>query len=77
MVLTLPRHLVIDSSGLNPTWSRLADVILDIDRPDLRDKNSLRPGEADIEVVRNRWGPQRAVTVLFQGHYARFVEITL
>ena len=75
VILTLPRQLVIRAEGIDPTWSRLADVILDIDRPDLRIKHSARPGEADIDVVRNRWGPQRIVPVLFEGHYARFVEM--
>lgn len=74
LVLTLPRDLVFSDDGVDPAWSRAADVILDIDRPDLRDRASLRPGEADFHLLRNRWGPVRSVGVLYQGHYARFVD---
>jgi replicative DNA helicase len=76
LVLTLPRSHVVSADGVDPRWARVADVIVDIDRPDLLDPVSLRPGEADLHLVRNRWGPVRSVGVVYQGHYARFVDKT-
>lgn len=76
LVLTLPRNLVVSSDGVDPAWSRVADVIIDIDRPDLLDHASLRPGEADLHLLRNRWGPTRAMSVVYQGHYAMFLDGT-
>jgi replicative DNA helicase len=75
VVATLPMHHVIDRDGIAPAWARVADHVLQIDRPDLLDANSLRPGEADLRLLRNRWGPQLTDTVAFQGHYARFVDM--
>ncbi|WP_457188684.1 hypothetical protein [Nocardioides sp. P5_E3] len=74
VVITLPRNLVVSSEGVDPAWSRVADVIIDIDRPDLLDHASLRPGEAEFHLLRNRWGPMRSVGVVHQGHYARFID---
>lgn len=75
VIVTLPRHQVVDPQGINPDWAQIADHILEIDRPDILDIHSLRPGEADLHLHRNRWGPQVTVTAAFQGHYARFVEM--
>jgi replicative DNA helicase len=74
-VLTLPRDGVISGAGIDPQWADVADFILDVDRPDLIDHTSLRPGEADLHLLRNRWGPTRTETVVFQDHYARFVSM--
>jgi replicative DNA helicase len=75
VIVTLPRHQVMDPDGVKPVWAQVADHIVDIDRPDLLDPHSLRPGEADLHLHRNRWGPQLTVAAAFQGHYARFVEM--
>lgn len=75
VVLTLPRHRVVLDGGVDPRWAEVADVIVDIDRPDLLSATSLRPGEADLHILRNRWGPTRGELVAFQGHYARFVSM--
>jgi DnaB-like helicase C terminal domain len=55
---------------------RVADVILIIDRPDQDDLETPRAGEADLRVVKNRYGPERTILTAFQGHYARFVDIS-
>lgn len=75
VVLTLPRDRVVSEAGIDPTWADVADFILDIDRPDLLERTSLRPGEADLHLVRNRWGPTQSHLVAFQGHYSRFVDM--
>jgi replicative DNA helicase len=75
VIATLPKHQVISPDGIDPAWARVADHILDVERPDVLDPNSHRPGEADLHLVRNRWGPQTVTAVAFQGHYARFVDL--
>ena len=54
----------------------LADLVLLLHRDDAHDASSLRPGEADLEVAKHRYGPTRRLVLAFQGHYARFVELT-
>jgi replicative DNA helicase len=76
VILTLPHAMVISSRGIDPRWARVTDFVLQLNRPDLLEPRSPRSGEADIEIVRNRWGPQLSTTIAFQGHYARFVELS-
>ncbi|MFJ6022951.1 replicative DNA helicase [Nocardiopsis alba] len=52
-----------------------ADMVILIYREDVHDKESPRSGEADLLVVKHRNGPTAEVTVAFQGHYSRFVDI--
>jgi replicative DNA helicase len=54
-----------------------ADVIVRLDRDhDMTPgSNHERAGEADLLVLRHRRGPISCITVAFQGHYARFVDI--
>ncbi len=42
----------------------------------MTDPDSPRAGEADIRVTRSRTSPIDTMTVAFQGHYARFVDLT-
>ncbi|MCW2748761.1 MAG: dnaB [Nocardioidaceae bacterium] len=52
-----------------------ADIVLLLHRPDLYEKESERPGEADIIVAKNRSGRTGDAQAVFQGHYSRFVEM--
>lgn len=53
-----------------------ADLVLGVHRADMYDAESTRPGEADLEVLKNRCGPTRLLApIAFQGHYARFVDM--
>jgi replicative DNA helicase len=52
-----------------------ADLIMLLHRPDLYDKESPRAGEADIIVAKHRNGPTATISVSFQGHYSRFVDM--
>ena len=52
-----------------------ANLVLLIHREDVYDKDSPRAGEADLIVGKNRNGPTCEVTVAFQGHYSRFVDM--
>lgn len=64
-----------DAWGLTGDVDRYADIVIEINRPDLSDINSDRAGEADLYLSRNRRGPKRGVTVSFQGHYSRFADL--
>lgn len=50
-------------------------MVLLLYREDVHDKESPRAGEADIIVAKHRNGPTAEVTVAFQGHYSRFVDM--
>ncbi len=52
-----------------------ADIVMLVHRDDVYERESTRPGEADIIIGKHRNGPTRDVTVLFQGHYSRFVDM--
>ncbi len=52
-----------------------ADIVILLHREDLYEKESARPGEADIMVAKHRNGPTRDIVAAFQGHYSRFVDM--
>jgi replicative DNA helicase len=52
-----------------------ADMVLLLHREDAYEPESPRAGEADFIVAKHRNGPTATVTVAFQGHYSRFVDM--
>ena len=52
-----------------------ADVVILLHREDMYNQASERAGEADLIVAKHRNGQTRPVTVAFQGHYSRFVDM--
>jgi replicative DNA helicase len=52
-----------------------ADVVVLLHREDAYERESPRAGEADFIVAKHRNGPTATVTVAFQGHYSRFVDM--
>ena len=52
-----------------------ADMVVLLHREDMYEQESTRPGEADLIVAKHRNGPTRDITVAFQGHYSRFVDM--
>lgn len=52
-----------------------ADVLIMLHREDAYDLESPRAGEADLILAKHRNGPTATVTVAFQGHYGRFVDM--
>ncbi|MEU8902138.1 replicative DNA helicase [Streptomyces mirabilis] len=52
-----------------------ADIVILLHREDAYEKESPRAGEADLIVAKHRNGPTATITVAFQGHYARFVDM--
>jgi replicative DNA helicase len=53
-----------------------ADMVLLLHREDYYEKESPRAGEADFIVAKHRNGPTDTVTVAFQGHFSRFVDMS-
>jgi replicative DNA helicase len=53
-----------------------ADVVILLHREDAYERESPRAGEADLIVAKHRNGPTSTITVAFQGHYSRFVDMS-
>ncbi|MCW2571385.1 MAG: replicative helicase [Frankiales bacterium] len=53
-----------------------ADMVVLLHREDAYEKESPRAGEADFIVAKHRNGPTATITVAFQGHYSRFVDMS-
>ncbi|MDX6231037.1 MAG: replicative helicase, partial [Frankiales bacterium] len=53
-----------------------ADMVILLHREDAYEKESPRAGEADLIVAKHRNGPTAIITVAFQGHYSRFVDMS-
>lgn len=52
-----------------------ADMVVLLHREDAYEKESPRAGEAEFIVGKHRNGPTATITVAFQGHYSRFVDM--
>jgi replicative DNA helicase len=52
-----------------------ADLVMLLHREDAYERESPRAGEADFIVAKHRNGPTATITVAFQGHYSRFVDM--
>lgn len=52
-----------------------ADVVILVHREDAHEPEHPRAGEADLIVAKNRNGATGTITVAFQGHYSRFVDM--
>jgi replicative DNA helicase len=50
-------------------------MVILLHREDAYERESPRAGEADLVVAKHRNGPTATVTVAFQGHYSRFVDM--
>jgi replicative DNA helicase len=53
-----------------------ADMEILLHREDAYERESPRAGEADLIVAKHRNGPTATITVAFQGHYSRFVDMS-
>ena len=52
-----------------------ADMVILLHREDMYERESPRAGEADLILAKHRNGPTGNITVAFQGHYSRFVDM--
>ncbi|WP_306370930.1 replicative DNA helicase [Nocardiopsis sp. CC223A] len=68
-------NFVANGISVHNSIEQDADMVILLYREDVHDKESPRAGEADIIVAKHRNGPTADVTVAFQGHYSRFVDM--
>lgn len=61
--------------GESDVIAQVADLVILLHREEAYNWHSPRAGEADLIVAKNQHGPACTITVAFQGHYARFVDI--
>jgi replicative DNA helicase len=68
-------NFVADGFPVHNSLEQDADVVILLHREDAYERESTRPGEADFIVAKHRNGPTANLTVAFQGHYSRFVDM--
>ena len=68
-------NFVANGISLHNSIEQDSDVVILLHREDLYERESPRAGEADLIVAKHRNGPTTTVTVAFQGHYSRFVDM--
>ena len=68
-------NFISDSLISHNSIEQDSDVVILLHREDAYERESPRAGEADLIVAKHRNGPVATVTVAFQGHYSRFVEM--
>jgi replicative DNA helicase len=68
-------NFVAEGIATHNSLEQDSDVVILLHREDMYEKESTRPGEADLIVAKHRNGPTRDVVVAFQGHYSRFVDM--
>ncbi|MET9019314.1 replicative DNA helicase [Actinopolymorpha sp. NPDC004070] len=68
-------NFVADGVAVHNSIEQDADMVILLHREDAYERESSRPGEADFIVAKHRNGPTANITVAFQGHYSRFVDM--
>jgi replicative DNA helicase len=68
-------NFIANGINLHNSIEQDADVVILLHREDAYERESPRAGEADLIVAKHRNGPTTTVTVAFQGHYSRFVDM--
>ena len=68
-------NFVANGISLHNSIEQDSDVVVLLHREDIYERESPRAGEADLIVAKHRNGPTTTVTVAFQGHYSRFVDM--
>jgi replicative DNA helicase len=72
----LNRHnFIANGIAVHNSIEQDADMVILLHREDAYERESPRAGEADFIVAKHRNGPTATVTVAFQGHYSRFVDM--
>jgi replicative DNA helicase len=68
-------NFVVNGISAHNSLEQDADMVILLHRDDVYEKESTRPGEADLIVAKHRNGATRDIPVAFQGHYSRFVDM--
>ena len=72
----LARHnFIANGIAVHNSIEQDADMVLLLHREDAYERESPRAGEADFILAKHRNGPTANITVAFQGHYSRFVDM--
>jgi replicative DNA helicase len=69
-------NFIADGIAVHNSIEQDADMVILLHREDAYEKESPRAGEADFIVAKHRNGPTATITVAFQGHYSRFVDMS-
>jgi replicative DNA helicase len=73
--VTGTHNFIANGISLHNSIEQDADVVILLHREDAYERESPRAGEADLIVAKHRNGPTATVTVAFQGHYSRFMDM--
>jgi replicative DNA helicase len=68
-------NFIANGINMHNSIEQDADVVILLHREDAYERESPRAGEADLIIAKHRNGPTATVTVAFQGHYSRFVDM--
>ncbi|MGP4109693.1 replicative DNA helicase [Streptomyces sp. 4N509B] len=68
-------NFVANGISVHNSIEQDADMVILLHREDAYERESPRAGEADLIVAKHRNGPTATITVAFQGHYSRFVNM--
>ena len=68
-------NFIANGTNLHNSIEQDSDVVILLHREDAYERESPRAGEADLIIAKHRNGPTATVTVAFQGHYSRFVDM--
>ena len=68
-------NFLANGINLHNSIEQDSDVVILLHREDAYERESPRAGEADFIVAKHRNGPTTTVTVAFQGHFSRFVDM--
>jgi replicative DNA helicase len=68
-------NFVANGISLHNSIEQDSDMVILLHREDAYERESPRAGEADFIVAKHRNGPTATVTVAFQGHFSRFVDM--
>lgn len=70
VIASLPLDVVVSNAGLHPAWSRIADVVLQVDTRAWADTDLTVASR--LRMLKHRWGPLVDQPVWFEPAYARF-----
>jgi replicative DNA helicase len=68
-------NFIANGINIHNSIEQDSDMVILLHREDAYERESPRAGEADFIVAKHRNGPTATVTVAFQGHYSRFVDM--
>ncbi|MGH3447889.1 MAG: replicative DNA helicase [Nocardioidaceae bacterium] len=68
-------NFIADGIAAHNSLEQDSDMVLLLHREDVYERESTRPGEADLIVAKHRNGPIADLVLAFQGHYSRFVDM--